>query len=130
MSSCSRGSSLDSGQTRPASPYTEAESYYRLALSSNLLGQRESDPIFERTTTENHALDSYQNLLFSIARFREFTGRIPERITIVGYGFKKPRFTELHRKAIRWPAHRFDYIGVDPQGEEHNLIAQEGEVRL
>lgn len=115
------------GQTRPTSPSTEAESYYRLALSAKLLDQPKSDPIFDRTTTENYALDSYQNLLFSIARFREFTGRIPKRITVVGYGFKKARFTDLHRKAIRWPQNRFYYIGVDPEDEQHSLIAQEGE---
>lgn len=94
-----------------------------------MLDNPESDPIIDRTTTENHALDSYQNLLFSIARFREFTGHFPERITVVGYGFKKARFTDLHRKAIRWPLKRFHYIGVDPD-EEHNFTAREGEVSL
>ena len=98
-------------------------------MSSKLLDYPDTDPLSDRTTTENHALDSYQNLLFSIARFREFTGNFPKRITVVGYGFKKARFTELHRKAIRWPLHRFNYIGVDPE-DEHKLTAQQGEVRI
>lgn len=76
-----------------------------------------------RMTTENFALDSYQNLLFSIARFREYTGSYPERITVVGYGMKKSRFEELHAKAVRWPVKnfsrgqkRFHYVGIDDDG--------------
>ncbi|CAO1638037.1 unnamed protein product [Parajaminaea phylloscopi] len=77
-----------------------------------------------RMTTENFALDSYQNLLFSIARFREYTGSYPERITVVGYGMKKSRFEELHAKAVRWPVKnfirgqkRFHYVGIDDEGD-------------
>ncbi|PWN27754.1 hypothetical protein BDZ90DRAFT_232149 [Jaminaea rosea] len=77
-----------------------------------------------RMTTENFALDSYQNFLFSIARFREYTGVYPERITVVGYGMKKSRFEELHAKAVRWPIKnfvrgqkRFHYVGIDDQGD-------------
>jgi hypothetical protein len=44
-----------------------------------------------RATVEEFALDSYENLLFSIARFREATGRWPEEITVVGYGMKRRR---------------------------------------
>lgn len=79
-------------------------------------------------TTENHALDSFQNLLFSIARFHEYTGRYPEKITVVGYQMKRQRFVDLHRAAIRWPRDKFEYIGIDPEGEE-GLAAQDGEVR-
>ncbi|CAO1633321.1 unnamed protein product [Jaminaea pallidilutea] len=77
-----------------------------------------------RMTTENFALDSYQNFIFSIARFREYTGSYPERITVVGYGMKKSRFEELHAKAIRWPVKnyvrgqkRFHYVGIDDDGD-------------
>jgi len=70
-------------------------------------------------TTEDYALDSYQNLLFSIARFREFTGRYPVHITIIGYEMKRRRFEELHSKALRWPKERLEYIGID--GKEHNM---------
>lgn len=106
------------GQTKPQSSTTEAESYLRLAQAANLLpGQSSETLISSRATTENYAMDSYQNLLFSIARFREFTGHFPSKITVVGYEFKQLRFTELHREALRWPKHRFDYIGVDPEHE-------------
>ncbi len=97
----------------------------RLALTSGVLP---SNPNYSpRATTENYALDSYQNLLFSVARFHEYTGRYPEYITIIGYEMKRRRFTELHRAALRWPHSRFDYIGIDAEGDEV-LSAIEGEV--
>jgi len=118
------------GQTRPTSTSTEAESYMRLALAADLipnlsaLGLRARS--VPRATTEDHALDSFQNLLYSIARFHEYTDRYPSHITVVGYEFKRRRFTELHRAAIRWPRERFHYIGIDAEGEEL-MKAQEGE---
>lgn len=78
-------------------------------------------------TTEDDALDSYQNLLFSVARFHEYTGRYPKKITVVGYEMKRRRFEELHRAAIRWPEDKFHYIGIDAEGEQVAL-AREGEV--
>ena len=83
--------------------------------------------VHARATTENYALDSYQNLLFSIARFREFTGHFPRKITVVGYEFKRARFMELHREAIRWPIEKFSYIGADPD-HDGSTAAIEGEV--
>lgn len=73
-------------------------------------------------------MDSYQNLLFSIARFREYTGHFPHKITIVGYDFKRQRFTDLHRQALRWPSHKFNYVGVDPD-HGGSATAIDGEVR-
>ena len=115
-----------SGQTKRASTTTEAESYLRLALSANLLPSTEQEP-FLRATTEEYALDSFENLLFSIARFHEYTGHYPKRITIVGYEMKRKRFTELHRADLRWPQDKFEYIGIDAEGEEISK-AREGEV--
>ncbi|KDQ49361.1 hypothetical protein JAAARDRAFT_187053 [Jaapia argillacea MUCL 33604] len=108
------------GQTRPSSPSTEADSYLRLAIAASLLPLH-----FNRATTENYALDSYQNLLFSIARFHEYVGRYPTYITVVGFEMKRKRFVELHRKALRWPEDKFEYIGVDMEGDGE--IAREGE---
>ncbi|KAJ6602195.1 hypothetical protein B0H10DRAFT_2167366 [Mycena sp. CBHHK59/15] len=109
------------GQTQPTSTTTEGESYLRLALSANLF---QSDT-FNRATSESYALDSFQNLLFSIARFREYTGSYPEQITVVGYEMKRARFMDLHRAAIRWPENRFNYIGID--ANEDNSQARQGE---
>jgi len=41
--------------------------------------------MFTRVTIDGAALDSFQNVLFSIARFRELTGVYPTRITVVGH---------------------------------------------
>jgi len=109
------------GQTQRSSTTTEGESYLRLAIKANLF---QSDT-FSRATSENSALDSYQNLVFSIARFHEFTGHYPEKITVVGYEMKRARFVELHRAAIRWPENRFNYIGIDMDGD--NSQARKGE---
>lgn len=35
-----------------------------------------------RALTEEHARDSFENLLFSVCRFRELTGRYPQNITV------------------------------------------------
>ena len=112
------------GQTKSRSSTTEAESYLRLAQAAKLLPNQ---LLFERSTTENYALDSFQNLLFSIARFHEFTGHFPSMITVVGYEFKEPRFTNLHREALRWPRDKFNYVGVDPK-DDHRSDAMDGEV--
>src|SRR5882762_5554537 len=120
-----------SGQTKSGSTTTAGEAYLRLALSANLLETSPFDTLqanptlfpFSRATSEDHALDSFQNLLFSIARFHEYTGRWPEHITVVGYEVKRRRFEELHREAVRWPAERFTYFGIDAGN-----MAEEGEV--
>ncbi|KAI6026389.1 hypothetical protein PISMIDRAFT_674176 [Pisolithus microcarpus 441] len=106
------------GQTRLLSTTTEAESYMRLALSLDLFKNHPLSPAalppFPRATTETYALDSYQNLLFSLARFHEVTGRYPSRVTVVGYEMKRRRFEELHRAAIQFPAQLFQYVGLEP----------------
>ncbi|KAH7912264.1 hypothetical protein BJ138DRAFT_808448 [Hygrophoropsis aurantiaca] len=132
------------GQTRSHSTTTEGESYLRLALTTDALQNSNttvsrlsnsqdattpSPTSFTRATTENYALDSYQNILFSIARFHEFTGRYPDQITVVGYEMKRRRFMDLHRRALRFPEHRFHYVGIDPVGEENSAAAEEGEFK-
>ena len=67
-----------------------------------------------RTITEEYATDSFQNLLFSICRFHEITGKYPTEITLISYTFKQHRFESLHVPALRWPLDKFYYIGVDP----------------
>ncbi|KAJ7350325.1 hypothetical protein DFH08DRAFT_861053 [Mycena albidolilacea] len=109
------------GQTQRTSTTTEGESYLRLALNAGLFHA----DTFSRATSEGFAMDSFQNLLFSIARFHEVTGVYPAKITVVGYEMKRARFVELHRQAIRWPAAHFSYIGIDVDGD--NSRARQGE---
>lgn len=104
-------SNITSGETDPrAGPRSEAQSYFDLAHARGLIPQT----LLQRVTTEFIALDSYQNLLFSIARFHEYTKNYPEKITIVSHAFKKERFSSLHLKAIHYPLARVNYIGIDP----------------
>ena len=73
----------------------------RLASVSSLLPPPSPPSSALRATTEDHALDSYQTLLFSIARFHEYTGWWPSKITVVSYEMKRERFTDLHHAALR-----------------------------
>lgn len=115
------------GVTRPNSPsQSEAQSYLRLALDSGLLMNRTHIAF-----AEDYALDSFQNLLFSVARFHEVVNgpyRWPEKITVVGFEMKRRRFEELHRKAIRWPTSKFQYVGVDIEDEADRAKHWKGEV--
>lgn len=117
------------GQTRSGSPHTEAQSYLRLAVATELLPSTYSPTgLFPRATTEDYALDSYQNLIFSIARFHEVTGRYPTWITVVGYAMKKRRFEELHRRAIRWPEDKLEYVGIDGSQKGVTDKSKQGEL--
>jgi hypothetical protein len=53
------------------------------------------------------------------------TGNYPNHITVVGFGMKRKRFEELHLRAIRWPEERFDYIGIDVDGDTSSSYAGE-----
>ncbi|KAH9954912.1 hypothetical protein BGW80DRAFT_1397374 [Lactifluus volemus] len=113
------------GFTSPFSATSEAESYLRFARATGLLP---SADMFPRVTTEDAALDSFQNVLFSIARFRELTGAYPTTITVVGHDFKRRRFEQLHRHALRWPKARFMYEGVPLRSEADEREAAAGEL--
>jgi len=103
------------GETRAVSgPQTEAQAYFHVADAMNLWPSDEGASVRARTTTEEFATDSFENLLFSIARFREVTGNYPNKITVVSFSFKRRRFETLHAPALRLPADRFVYVGVDP----------------
>lgn len=67
-----------------------------------------------RITTEEYALDSFDNLIYSIYRFKQMTADWPNEVTIVGFGFKRTRFLELHARALDFPKERMHYISIDP----------------
>ena len=129
------------GETRSATgPASEGTSYYRVADALNLWvppqeegkgNASSSSTVRARTITEEFATDSFQNLLFSICRFKEVTGSYPKKITIVSFSFKRKRFVELHAPAMRWPTHALEYIGYDPdKSTGFNLeAATEGELK-
>ncbi|EFJ08352.1 hypothetical protein SELMODRAFT_131690 [Selaginella moellendorffii] len=95
------------GETRKeAGPRSEAQSYWSVADAN--------DCVRDRAVTEEYARDSFENLLFSICRFRELTGQYPQNITVVSYHFKQHRFVALHRSALKFPRERFAYLGTLP----------------
>ncbi|XP_061355460.1 uncharacterized protein C57A10.07 [Gastrolobium bilobum] len=99
------------GETRrDAGPRSEAQSYWAVADSKGWFGKEES--VKWRALTEEHARDSFENLLFSVCRFRELTGSYPQNITVVSYDFKEDRFAHLHRSAIGFPESKFFYVGT------------------
>ncbi|KAI3460501.1 hypothetical protein Pfo_017164 [Paulownia fortunei] len=113
------------GETRKdAGPRSEAQSYWIVAESKQWFGKRDS--VRGRALTEEHARDSFENLLFSLCRFRELTGTYPHNITVVGYDFKEERFVHLHRSAIRFPEARFFYSGT-PSSQNSREAALKGE---
>jgi len=107
------------GQTSAAAgPRSEGQGYWLAADYLDWFGHAE---VRCRAATEEFSLDSFQNLLYGVCRFREVTGRYPEGIVAVGWKFKGPRF-DLHRRALRLRATSFRYEGVnDPATLEENL---------
>ena len=115
------------GQSRvEAGPRSEAQSYFAIA---DLLDWWGSAEVARRAITEEFARDSFENLLFGICRFKEYTGAYPRHVTLVSWGFKQDRF-QLHREAICWPRDRFTYDGPNnPDAIEQALNAEQNAIR-
>lgn len=64
---------------------------------------------------EEFALDSFENLSYSICRFKEITHHFPQKIIIIGFGFKKERFINYHAKALDIPPEMIEYISIEPK---------------
>jgi hypothetical protein len=105
-----------------AGPRSEAQGYWMLAEQFDWWGRTAARA---RAITEEFALDSFQNVLFSLCRFHEFTGGWPAKITVAGWGFKAQRFVDLHRAAVRFPVERFHYAAVnDPEDVDRAARAE------
>lgn len=61
---------------------------------------------------QEHARDSFENLLFGLCRFYELTGHYPSKITMVSYTLKQKRFEDLHRAAVHYPKEQFSFVGT------------------
>lgn len=110
------------GQTRAsAGPRSEAQSYWSIADHYAWFG---APAVRDRAITEEFARDSFENLLFGICRFREYTGQWPDGVTMVSWHFKRERFG-LHRAAIRWPEERFHYEGANNPDRLQQALASE-----
>ncbi|KAF2757651.1 hypothetical protein EJ05DRAFT_538808 [Pseudovirgaria hyperparasitica] len=108
---------ISGGRTkRNITELSESESYYHALLHTSDEVRSHAQQAFTAGTLllEEHATDSYQNLLFSIIAFRKRTGRYPGSIRVVTHAFKARRFLELHANAIRWPKKSITVSGIDP----------------
>jgi hypothetical protein len=118
-------------------PISEARSYYHAALASTFpQGHKGGGYVKElfdkqRIKLEEHATDSYQNLLFSILLFRRSTGIYPHQIRVISHAFKSKRFLCLHAPAITWPPDRIRVVGIDPvmSAAEYEETVQGEELR-
>ncbi|CAM9249447.1 unnamed protein product [Scytosiphon promiscuus] len=113
------------GKTRaPAGPKSEGESYFYVADHYDWWGKPD---LRARASTEDFARDSFENVMFSICRFKEITGDYPAKITVVGYDFKQYRFENLHVPSLRFPSEAFRYVGLHPEGRFDHVAAADGE---
>lgn len=96
------------GQTRHPHLLSEAQGYHNVATLFDFWGH---SSVPQRTTTEEFARDSYDNVLFALARFHECVGVFPKKISMVSWVFKQKRFRH-HTDAIGWPTSKFQFVGV------------------
>ncbi len=115
------------GKTRrEAGAISEASSYWQVSRAFDWFGVDAG--VEFRSFTEEHARDSFENLLFSLCRFFELTRKFPSKITVVGFQSKSARFQKLHLRAIGYPESNFTYIGT-PALNEKEMEAGEVKVR-
>lgn len=104
------------GQTRMGvGPRSEGFTYWMAAEAANWYGYQTSN-VRNRSLAEEYARDSLENLLFSICRFKQVVGQYPNKIKVVSFEFKRVRFVDVHRRAVRFPANSFEFFGIDPEG--------------
>lgn len=118
---------------------SEAESYARAAEALGLELPR------HRLVLEPYARDSLENVAYALCAFERATGgRLPEKMTVVGWGFKARRFrahvsalaaVDARLKGLANDDAAFEYVGVgEPtdaagadKGEQKALEAFESE---
>jgi len=95
------------GRTDPRTPLSEAEGYRQATAAFGLLDGVECD-------VEEHARDSFENVLFSLYRFEQRVGVLPSRVTCVGFAFKAERF-RLHFRTITSEREKLHLGGLDAE---------------
>ena len=111
--------------SREAGALSEASSYWQVSRAFDWFGA--SADVEYRSFTEEHARDSFENVLFSMCRFFELTRKFPTKITVVGLQVKRERFEKFHLKALGYPMSNFTYIGTKGMNDSE---LEEGEVKL
>lgn len=112
-----------SGPTRKETSLSEAQSYANIASANS---HWELPVSASRILVEERALDSYQNILFSLTLFYSRFLTWPEHVTIISHAFKRPRLIDGHCGAIGLPLERVTFVGIDPEsmktGEKQGAI--------
>ncbi len=107
---------LSGGYTRREAGlrWSEARTYAAIAEQCQWWAADEplGNQLRGRTALEDSSRDSFENLLFSLCRFQQVTGRYPRRVTVVSWAFKQERFDQ-HAAAIRFPAASFCFDGFN-----------------
>ncbi|KAJ2985320.1 hypothetical protein NUW58_g5600 [Xylaria curta] len=104
------------GSTRKETRLSEASSYANLAAVNSYFQILPEEGGSARIHSEERALDSYSNVLFSIVQFWSIYGVWPTQLTIVSHAFKRERLVDCHCGAVRFPLNRVGFVGVDPPG--------------
>ncbi|KAI3406404.2 hypothetical protein KGF56_000885 [Candida oxycetoniae] len=104
---------ISGGETKKvAGPIAEATSYYQLLQEIVNNDQQ----ILAKVDIEVFARDSFENVLFSLCRFYELFQIYPDKITIIGFEFKRNRFVHLHlMKALGVAQNDIEFIGNEPK---------------
>jgi hypothetical protein len=87
--------------------WSEAATYHAIARHFHWWQMPDVEP---RAVEEDYSRDSFENLLFSICRFHEITGRYPRQVVAVSWEFKRQRFY-THAEALRLPQECFHFEG-------------------
>lgn len=68
-------------------------------------------------STEESALDSFENLLYSYYRFAQFNGNklFPKKVIVSGFEFKENRFLKYHSHALDIDPMDITFLSVEPQ---------------
>lgn len=106
---------ISGGQTKPEIQLSESQSYYNLAeaILPALIAK-----LADRISVEEFARDSMENVIFLMCRFFELHGQYPQRVTVVGFEFKRSRFLQHHFKALSYPPENVLYVGNSPTPPE------------
>jgi hypothetical protein len=75
--------------------WSEADTYAAIARHFRWWTSRSAEQalLAARTTTEDCSRDSFENLLFSLCRFRQVAGHYPRAVTVVSWAFKRARLS-------------------------------------
>lgn len=86
---------ISGGYTKDKIEKSESSSYLQLAENVGFL----KNPYFRKNTNiliDEFARDSYENILYSLITFYKRFHKLPNKITIIGFGFKRERFLSSH----------------------------------